>query len=104
MNTIVSCYKSSCFVYVVEIKVQNKTFVGMLLASHVDLSQRNKMGLIGKTQASSGVRHPTSVSTMCSGRGVRHEFKAQGDRPCVPPFGGSPLLVSHCLVIGSKSN
>lgn len=101
---IVSHYKSSCFVYVAEMEVQKKTSDGMPLASHADLSQENQMHSTGKKQVSSGVSYPISVSPMCSGGGVRQEFKAQDGRLCVPSFGESPLLVSHYLVTGSKSN
>lgn len=76
----------------------------MPLVSHEDLSQENQMDSTGKRQVSSGVSYSTSVSPMCSGGGVRHEFKAQDGRLCVPSFGESPLLVSHYLVTVSKRN
>jgi hypothetical protein len=52
MSMIVSCYKSSCAVYAVEIKVQNKKFEGMPLTSHSDISHLYPRCLLGKKQGS----------------------------------------------------
>lgn len=76
----------------------------MSLASQADRSQENQMDSTGKKQVSSGVSYPTSVSPMCSGGGLRQEFKAQDGTLFVPSFRESPLFVSHYLATGSKSN